>query len=323
MRIATAALIALAVSPAAADTGMSIGGSCEVRFVRAPDDVRHTIESWLANEPSCVTSIELRVVPTDDGYYLLAQRPDGRIHERVVPDAQSAGVLVASWVADDWVTEPPPPPPRAPLPIIVNPFADEPGRDLGVRAEGSGGAPRRWLSLAALIRAGGGGGSGLRVEVDVMRRGAWSLGAALSASSSTDSAWTPSGMHVQYGSDDLKAIAVLARTSKLGRWELRLAGGVGVLLTESGVTDYTWSSTAAMPDRGGSFGGASGPTPVVETAFSLSRRLGTSWSITGGAVASFMHQELLTFDPYSWDSKSTLATRESELMFMGGLRYSL
>src|SRR5688572_29410484 len=132
MRIAATALVALAVSPAAAETAVRTEAACEVRFVRAPDDVRLEIERWLCAESHCMSSIDLRVVPTDDGYYLLAQRPDGRIHERVVPNAQSAGVLVASWVADDWVRRPSPP--LAVAPIIVNPFADEPTRAITARA---------------------------------------------------------------------------------------------------------------------------------------------------------------------------------------------
>lgn len=49
-RALLAGLLAIA-APAAAET---IGGrTCDVRFVRAPDDVRHVIESWLAAEPHC------------------------------------------------------------------------------------------------------------------------------------------------------------------------------------------------------------------------------------------------------------------------------
>ncbi|MBA3457230.1 MAG: hypothetical protein H0T42_29380, partial [Deltaproteobacteria bacterium] len=118
--------MALTAAPAAAETTVSANASCEVRFVRAPDDVRHVIERWLAAEPRCTGSMDLRVVPTDDGYYLLARRPDGRIHERVVPDAQSAGVLVASWVADDWIDPPPPPRPIALAPLYTTPRESPP-----------------------------------------------------------------------------------------------------------------------------------------------------------------------------------------------------
>lgn len=68
-------LLLLASTPALADP-------CEVTIKRAPDDVRAAIEAWVAAEPSCATTAEVRVVVTDDGYYLLAIGSDGQVHER-------------------------------------------------------------------------------------------------------------------------------------------------------------------------------------------------------------------------------------------------
>src|SRR4051812_33596116 len=76
---------------------------CSVSIARAPDDVRAEIDHWVRAEPRCNASLEVRVVPTDGGYYLFARDNRGRVRERVVPDARSAGVLVASWVADDTI----------------------------------------------------------------------------------------------------------------------------------------------------------------------------------------------------------------------------
>lgn len=84
---------------------------CQVNVVRAPEDVRRVIESWVRRETACRTSLDVRVIPTDDGLYLLARDPSGRMYERLVPDAQAAGVLVASWIAGD--SAPPAPPPAA------------------------------------------------------------------------------------------------------------------------------------------------------------------------------------------------------------------
>jgi len=320
MRTVTAVLVALAVSPAAAQPVTSPSASCEVRFVRTPDDVRHVIESWLAVEPRCTTSIDLRVVLTEDGYYLLAQRDDGRIHERVVPDAQSAGVLVASWVADDWVEPPPPPsPPVAPRPLIVDPFDGQPVHGIAAHAAATTPQAGRWLSLAGMIRAGGAGGGGIRAELDLIRRGAWTLGAALSASESTDPTYATGGP-AYFGTKDLKAIAFLARTSTFGRWELRIAAGAGVLHTESGLVAYSYSGPDS-PD--GAVEGVNVVSPAAEASATLSRRLGARWAITAGPVATFMRQEILTLDPYSWDPKMTIATRSGELMFVAGMRYSL
>jgi len=180
MRFVSAALIALAVSPAAAETATSAGTACEVRFVRAPDDVRHVIESWLAAEPHCTSSIDLRVLPIAEGYYLLAQRPDGRIHERVVPDSQSAGVLVASWVADDWVA-PRPGAPAAPLTGSVPQYttpSETSVIDVAPAPSRTDGSPR-WLTLGAMFDTDDNADGGLRAELDVFSRGAVTLGVAL------------------------------------------------------------------------------------------------------------------------------------------------
>jgi hypothetical protein len=81
---------------------------CSVTIVRAPERVRREVERWVSAEPRCSRSLELRVVPTEGGLYLLARDDRGLIRERLVPDAQSVGVLVASWVADDAPFQPGP-----------------------------------------------------------------------------------------------------------------------------------------------------------------------------------------------------------------------
>src|SRR4051812_3641665 len=74
---------------------------CKVTIALAPTDVREEIEAWVRAEPRCERELEVRVVPTDDGLYLTARDPGGHVRERIVPDAQSAAVLVVSWMADD------------------------------------------------------------------------------------------------------------------------------------------------------------------------------------------------------------------------------
>src|SRR5687767_12649169 len=76
-------------------------GECIVTVIRAPSEVRAEIDKWVGAEQACKTTLEVRVLATDGGYYLWARDSFGREHERIVPDAQTAGVLVASWVADD------------------------------------------------------------------------------------------------------------------------------------------------------------------------------------------------------------------------------
>ncbi|HET9989195.1 MAG TPA: hypothetical protein VFQ65_11760, partial [Kofleriaceae bacterium] len=105
-------------------------GSCSVNIVRAPDPVRQTIERWLANE-HCTLALQVRIIPTEGGLYVLATDEHGRVRERIVPDAQSAGVLIASWAADDGLggAAPPPgiaegaPPVAPPVPMAPPPMA--------------------------------------------------------------------------------------------------------------------------------------------------------------------------------------------------------
>ena len=85
------------------------GGACNVNIVRAPDPVRQTIERWLANE-HCTLALQVRIIPTEGGLYVLATDDHGRVRERIVPDAASAGVLIASWAADDGLGGAAPPP---------------------------------------------------------------------------------------------------------------------------------------------------------------------------------------------------------------------
>src|SRR5262245_50735019 len=114
MRFLLAASVLLGAAPARADEA----AHCAVDVARAPADVRATIENWVASETHCAHAIEVRVVPTEGGLYLYARDEHGVVRERVVPDAQAAGVLVASWVADDS-----PVAPIRVMPIIVPPTA--------------------------------------------------------------------------------------------------------------------------------------------------------------------------------------------------------
>lgn len=150
---------------------------CRVDVVLAPDSVRRAIESWVAAEPRCAEQLEVRVVPTEGGYYLSARDGSNRVRERIVPDAQSAAVLVVSWMADDSLdpTLPEPTPPvalRAPMPAFDLP---EPVVELAVRhrrLERS--AREHWLSLGALAS---GNGLGARGQLDMLRGEHWMVGA--------------------------------------------------------------------------------------------------------------------------------------------------
>jgi hypothetical protein len=287
---------------------------CEVRFVRAPDDVRHVIETWLAAEPRCTSTIDLRVIPTDSGYYLIAQRPDGRIHERLVPDTQSAGVLVASWAADDWTA---PRSDAAPVGFDVEQQASAtPAETAAVTAvsappQPSRRAAPRWLSVGAMFSTSDTDDGGARVELDLISRGGFTLGTAL--------AWSETSMMVggsnsigELRSSDIGATAYGAYTLRSDRWELRGAVGAGLVYTDfdgeilSSSSPYDpWS----MSSYTGSGGGLVGTASVV-----LTRRLGDSWGVHAG-----LHGHVITGEVIQGDTEDVERV-DGHLFLFTGLR---
>ncbi|MFN0249123.1 MAG: hypothetical protein ACKV2T_19725, partial [Kofleriaceae bacterium] len=323
MRVAVPLAIAVA-SLAFASHVRAERRDCEVMFVRAPDDVRLVIESWLKAEPRCRGTIELRVVETETGsLYLIAQRADGRIHEREVPDAQSAGVLVASWVADDWTSSPPETEEEgatAPTvaPVTVNPFDGAPGAtevadslppSRATRATG------RWFSVAPMILAEGHGGVGMRFEMDLAggRSSKWTLGiAAVGVSSSmalftTNNAGTLDAM-------DVRALAVAARTWRLGaRWNVRWSVGLGPMYTDG--TAVLWARD--WTSMGHVYVSAEGVSLAYESSLTLARELfDHRWAVTAGPAVTRISQ---TLDGY----QEAIERHKLELAFMLGARYRL
>jgi hypothetical protein len=296
VRIAQATVAALVamVAPAAADPQPR----CEVRFVRAPDDVRHVIETWLDAEPRCTSTIELRVISTEHGYYLLAQRPDGRIHERLVPDAQSAGVLVASWVADDWVAPKGVSAPRPAAAPIAAPPHMRPSETPAVTAIS---APRprrdgsRWLSLATMWADDEGRDGGLRAELDLITRGSWTLGASLAWAETTSIGGSTRN-------NDYWSTAYGAYTMSYGRWDIRLGSALGVVYSD--VNDMTGSISPH----------ATGVGVVFEAHALATCRIGDRWGITAGLLASWLYQSLTP------DTEPSRTREDAHMMFVAGLR---
>jgi hypothetical protein len=294
--------------------------ACQVTFARAPEDVQKVIESWVRAEPRCVTTLELRVIPTDGGYYLMARDADGRTHERLVPDAQSAGVLVASWMADDSVPPPIVEAPATPPPPAEN-VSNAPGATAAVAPPNAPpvalGAPTavlktaparpgvgRWLTLGLL---GGSRGGGLRGELDVVTRGRWSLSAVLAGSTWDVDLYSFTG----YGlveATDLRALATIARTITRGKWSLRLAGGAGLVHTS--VSGYL--NTESLH--------ASGVFGTAEASALVARRLGNRWALTTGAVLTWYAQEynVMSTDPFT--EPDTTAQRSADVMYVLGVR---
>ena len=336
MKHVVALVVFLAASSAAAQPGAAPPaappnqGTCQVNIARAPENVRGVVESWVQAEPRCTINLEVRIVPTEGGLYLLARDEYGRVRERVVPDAQSAGVLIASWVAADSHENHTPfdvrqPPPAAPAVAPVPPAAVL-GSE-GMLAPGEGLAPgatpviaaqapqqqARWLSLGGMFAMSGTGGGGLRAELDWKARRILSIGFATSISTSGMMVYGP--RYDQMGvldTFDGKLIAFVAATGQRGRWRLRSSLGVGVVYTQA-MYSQTYSSSEAA-----------GLFPTGELAVTLIREVGTNWALSAGPVFSLYAQEYEVYAPdYSYDGYNTLQRRDIEPMMYIAARYRL
>lgn len=348
MRLITASMLVLAAAaPVAAQPATPT--TCAVTIARAPDDVRQVVEAWVAAERRCSTALEVRIVATEGGYYLLARDEHGRVRERIVPDAQSAGVLVASWVADDAMPAPaapsmpaPPAAPMAPAPVAPAPVAAAPVAPVASapvapvpaalapvppqpeQVEGFGpGAtpviapttstaqrPTKWLTGGAMLGMQDGGGSGLRIELDLKAWNRWSLGIGAS--------WSESNTPLYDGymtSEDTKAVAYLVRTSQMGRWHFRASFGLGLVHTSANAFVYSGPNGYGDYDASGAF-------PTAEATVSIARELGRSWAVSAGPVASLYGQSY-EMSPDTYGMSTTLERRDVDLMMYIGLRHRL
>ncbi|MCE9575182.1 MAG: hypothetical protein K8W52_18665, partial [Deltaproteobacteria bacterium] len=124
MRIPLISTLALLATAAASSSAAAQEApTCQVEILRAPPEVQPVIEEWVRAEKVCGPALKVRVIPTAGGLYILAEDANGRVRERVVPDATTAAVLIASWAADDGAARPaapaaaPPIGPVAPPPV--------------------------------------------------------------------------------------------------------------------------------------------------------------------------------------------------------------
>jgi hypothetical protein len=273
-------LVAIALcSVMFAGSAVAQPGVCNVTIVRAPDAVREVVEGWVRAEPRCTGTLEVRIVPTDGGYYLFARDASGRIRERVVPDPQSAGVLIASWAADDTAPAPPPPPPRpmAPPSLVVptqDPFVDAPPR-----------APRsyRWGGWLTLGYVTAGDTDGLRAEADIVTRGALTTGVSLSLVHYE----LPVGvMYENVTGRDLRVAVYGSDTLRLGPASLRIGLGVGAFYTDSYLFDGTLASGMSY--------GQTGWSSLAEGSVELGLDLTSRWSLMVGVVGSLFDQAWVT-----------------------------
>jgi hypothetical protein len=321
MKYALILATVLAASTAAAQP--TPAPRCGVTILRAPDDVRAVIEQWVQAEPNCNVKLEIRVVPTEGGLYLLARDENGRLRERMVPDAQSAGVLVASWVAaeatpydvkppaaaPEHVMPPVAPPTAAPVlapPATVEAYA--PGATPVIAATPS--ARQRWLSLGAMTAMSGVGGGGVRGEWDLKTKAWATFGVAGSVSES--------GMdyygYYNYSTMwmvDTKLLGYLALANDWGKWHLRTSIGLGAVYTR------------AMVDNSSGSQEASGLFPTGEVTLSLGRDLTRNWGLSAGPIVSIYAQEYNVDEMGPGYYSSQTNSRELDAMMFFALRHRL
>ncbi len=255
---------------------------CDVTVAHAPDEVRAEIDGWLAQESRCNVALEVRVVPSEGGYYLFARDALGRIRERVVPDAASAGVLVASWAASDGFSPPPPPVETLPQPPVTTMSPAPPSSPIYVERATARRVAPRWVSASAFTSSLG--GSGGRLDADVLRWGAYALGVALGASQDrrpemqlmSDSIMTTTSFDV---------VAMASATATFHGWRLRGGFGVGARMAEASLNGFgLWGEPSDL--------NASAVTVITNATLFVGRDIGTHWGIDAGFIASMYEAQL-------------------------------
>jgi hypothetical protein len=232
---------------------------CAVTIVRAPDDVRREIEDWVSREVSCRISLDVRAIPTDGGLYLLARESTGKLHERLVPDGQAAGVLVASWIANDSLEALPPPPSAPPVPppavLVPAPPFVVPPTDLILRAPPGCSTlacrlPRQATTwgFGVTVLPKENSGARLRADFDLLRSGAFAAGLVLAGAYGTrDNMNYYYGIGTQHRADG-RALAGLSWTLQQGPWSARVQAATGMVWShvfkdeDQGVYAANWAA---------------------------------------------------------------------------------
>jgi hypothetical protein len=234
MRSSLIAAIVAVASPAFAQPVTS-PSLCSVDLVRAPEDVRNLVEHSLADARHCSVALEVRVVPTADGLYIMARDDRGSVRDRVVPDAQTAAALIASW-ADDGQ-----PAPIATIDfhayVHIEPMAAvpaAPGLVPATQVDGGEAArdhrPHHWLSQYLLFGDGASAVHGLRLEADLLHHDGWTAGVSATLASMRYPGMTPPE---SLDINDLGATVYLAHPFRVGGWDLQPAVGLGFVYTRA------------------------------------------------------------------------------------------
>jgi hypothetical protein len=242
--------------------------TCRVTIALAPEDVRREIEAWVAAEPRCARELEVRVVPTDTGLYLSARDPNGRVRERIVPDAQSAAVLVVSWMADDSLGSTLPPSPvqvDLPAPPALPPLPSAPVHEEAALEVREGFRVRRHRSEILIGALGGEHARGVRAQVDLFGHRRWLFGIG--------GGWTREEQRAGEATSAQLRLLVGARYTA-GRLSLRAQLGLGV--------DVLRGSHMDESER--DMEGAHSVTPAAELGLYGSLKMTDAWGLVGGPI---------------------------------------
>jgi hypothetical protein len=236
---------------------------CGIRIARAPDDLRAAVEDLLAADPAaCRGQLDVWLVPTDSGIYVQARDGLGRVRERVVPGAEVAATLIASWVEIDvaapvWTAPEPTaePAPAAPAPAVAIAAAPPSSATASIATRAPVPRPpasRRSYGAGMYYAVTGTdmGSIGVRADLDGHVWGNWRLSATLGAAAydaasesfmdSSGTAWVQ-----ETGRTGIDGFATLRYSLRWGRFALvpSLALGAGYMLHE----------IETFPNGGGSY----------------------------------------------------------------------
>jgi hypothetical protein len=291
--------------------------------VRVPDDVRPVVEKWVHAEQHCSVALEVRIVPTDGGLYVIARDDRGQSHERVVPDATSAGVLIASWVSDDALK---PPAPRRPLIASIGAYADSPllesDKDAPVpvriasasttadvvreRAPDAQPAstsppPSRWIAISGFAELGTIGGDddnnghGLRTAIDLISVGPWTIDATASLATGTHLTTATSLTVI-----DAAMIGHVSASVGRGLWRLVPSLGAGWVYTHAHGGDPRFADTDEV-------------TAIAETALAIELRIDRGLALVAGPLVTL----------YTRRMAADQLDRGVDVALSGGIRWGL
>jgi len=251
-------LSVIVVGVTAASAG-ALAQPCEVAIVHAPAAVRDVVDRWVAGERDCAGPLEVRIVPTERGLYVVAVDAEHRTFDREVPDAESAGALIVSWAvaatpARDVRVAVAAPDEHKPYDLRPPAMVDQAAPVAAPSSPGRG----RLLSVGATYgvdvtdhRLGG------HLAADLVQHGRWSAGLRVSALHSDDELLETVAV---------SALAYGAWTTAPSTWRLRAGLGVGVRHSWAQQQDHRFGSTSA---------------PVLLDV-TVSRQLSPRWAVAVG-----------------------------------------